>query len=116
MITTEELQTYLESAQAALNGPWQVVMARNDDGVTSYMVREHTHTSVVVERDQYWDDNYEPKTDADGYWLPDDKMDALPHRTGNATFIAASRTIGPEAAREVIKLRERIAQLEAERK
>ena len=93
MTTLEELEKLLA---AATPGPWQVVMVRNDDGVTSYMVREHTHPSVVVEREQYWPDDYEPETDADGYWLPDEKIDALPHRVGNARLIAAAINALPE--------------------
>jgi len=89
---------------AATPGPWQIVMARNDDGVTSYMIREHTHPSVVVERDQYWEDDYQPKTDADGYWLPDENMDALPHRTGNAALIVAAVNALPELLAKVKRL------------
>jgi predicted transcriptional regulator len=105
---TEDWLEELEKLMATATGrPWQVVMKRDDDGVTSYMIREHTHPSVVVERNQYWDEGYEPKTDADGYWLPDKNMDALPHRAGNAALIVAAINALPgliESARRVEKL------------
>ena len=103
---TTDTKKLRELLSKATKGPWQIVMARNEEGSTCYMVREHTHSSVVVERDQYWPENYEPKTDSDGYWLPDEKMDALPHRVGNAALIVAAVNALPALLDEVEGLRE----------
>ena len=73
-----------------LEGPWKVTMIRDEYGSTSYEILTHTHTLVAVHPPGYYDEGDYPDTDPDGYYLPDDRIDCMPHRVGTAHLIAAA--------------------------
>lgn len=72
-------------------GPWQVMMGRDQFGGTSYKVRNHTRSMIAVAHDgSFWSQDYSPKSDEDGYYLPDDQMDCHADRVLVACLIAAA--------------------------
>lgn len=72
------------------NGPWMVVMQRNQFGDTVYGVLEHTRTLVVVDPEGYYAKGQYPAQDEDGYYLPDDQIDCSEYRVASARLIAAA--------------------------
>ena len=71
-------------------GPWQVMMVCDKYGTSTYQVRMHAHAAIAVCKKSYWHEGYEPQTDEDGYYQPDEIMDCMPYQVGNARLIAAA--------------------------
>lgn len=116
MISNEQLAALDALAKEATKGfagfPWQVTMARNEDGVTGYYVRGHCEAGIAVVRDQYWDDDYNPPRDDYGYFQPDENMDCLPVRVDIAKFIAAANpTVIRALIAEIMEYRHLCAQV-----
>lgn len=83
--------------------PWQILLKRDEDGNTGYHIREHTHPAIAMDKNSYWDDDYEPSTDQDGYYQPDGYEDVMEYRIDNARYLS----IAPEMEtklREIVEL------------
>ena len=68
-----------------------VIMGRDDQGTTQYTLLQHTHPALRAKHDgSYWSKEYEPETDEDDYYLPDDEMDVSEDKIANGFLIAAA--------------------------
>jgi hypothetical protein len=101
MNTLDELEKLLDGS---LKGPWQVVMTRDEYGVSGYRILTHSHPSIAVEPAGYWEPEYEPEADDDGYYQPDIQMDCAQWRISSARLIAFGIAALPELIARVRKL------------
>ena len=106
MTTLDELEKLLNGS---LKGPWQVVMARDEYGVSGYRILTHSHPSIAVEPAGYWEPEYEPEADDDGYYQPDIQMDCAQWRISSAQLIAFGIAALPELIARVRKLETALA-------
>lgn len=104
MMTNVDMNTVEALIRAALDegpteGPWQVLMKRDELGSTCYSVTFHTHASIVIDPAGYYEEGYKLAVDEDGYFQPDESADCSPHRIATAKYIAASN---PSAMRVLL--------------
>lgn len=93
----------LKIADKRTEAPWQVLMKRDEDGATGYHIRMHTHPAIAMDKNSYWDEDYEPSTDQDGYYQPDGYEDVMEYRIDNARYLSIAPEIESKL-REIVEL------------